>query len=349
MDSKKTETTHRSTAYYLVFVPATVLLTIVVGWSIFWYVVSRQTAAAVTSWMTHEAQLGRSWSCPDRKISGYPFTVEVSCANLLFQGTILDKTLTGTVRGFQATSPLLRTDNLLVRVDPPFAAKTSDGTVDFTIQWAEFFIELEGQPSAFGGVALAGTQIKVQGKAGAMDPLEGEVGEFDGHLSLSPDRHDKACDFMFSFNDGAIPALNHLLDSQAATGVQFGGTISQAEVGSAGSLAEFLEKWRSENGHIEITTARLTSGGSLFEGKGGLGLDDEHRIKGKIEAGFAGFDNAFRQLNIDPGLIKAGQVLSGLLGKGDAVPGRLYLPVTFSEGFLSVGPLRTSIQIPPLY
>jgi hypothetical protein len=349
MPSKKTEIKQRSTVYFLVFVPAALLLTIVVGWSIFWYFVSRQTAAAVTSWMTHEAQLGRSWTCPDRKIGGYPFAVEVSCANLLFQGKILDKTLTGTVRGFHVTSPLLRNDNLLARIDSPFAAKTSDGTLDFTIQWAEFFIELEGQPGEFERVSFAGSQIKVQGKAGAMDPMEGEFGELHSSLSPSPDRHDNAYDFMFSFNDGSIPALNSLLDTQLPTAVQFGGTISQAGIKGAGSLTDFLEKWRMANGHIDIDTARLTSGGILFEGKGGLELDNNHCVKGKIEAGFAGFDKAFRQLNIDPGLITAGHVLSGLLGKGGAVPGRLYLPVTFSEGFLSIGPLRTSIQIPPLY
>ena len=65
MPSTKKEIKHRSTAYYLVFVPGAVLLTIVVGWSIFWYFVSRQTAAAVTNWMTHEAQAGRNWTCPD--------------------------------------------------------------------------------------------------------------------------------------------------------------------------------------------------------------------------------------------------------------------------------------------
>ena len=48
MQSKKEETRQRSTAFYLLYVPSAVLVAIVVGWSIFWYVASRQTAAAVT-------------------------------------------------------------------------------------------------------------------------------------------------------------------------------------------------------------------------------------------------------------------------------------------------------------
>ena len=349
MPSKKNEIKERSRAYYLVYIPAAVLLTIVVGWSIFWYFVSRQTAAAVTNWMTHEAKLGRRWTCPNETTGGYPFTVEVSCANLLFEGKILDKTLTGTVRGFHATAPLLRNDNLLARIDSPFVATTSNGTVDIKMLWDEFYIELEGPPSAYQRVAFAGTKIKLLGRAGDFDPMEVGFDEMHSYVSLSPDLHNNSYDFMFSLNDGSIPALSSLLDTQNPIAVEFGGTLSQAGIGSAETFADLLEKWRLANGHLDVATARLTSGGILFEAKGGLDLDDQHRVEGKLDSEFAGFDKAFRQLHLDPRLFAAGQVLSGLLGKGGNVPGRLDLPVIFSGGYLSIGPMRTPIQIPPLY
>jgi hypothetical protein len=349
MQSKKNETKQRSTAFYLVYVPAAVLVAIVTGWSMFWFIASRQTAAAVTKWMMHEAQTGRIWTCPDQKSGGFPFTVEVSCTNLLFQGKIFDKTSTGTVRGFHVTAPLLRSDNLLARIEPPFTAQTSDGTFDITMQWSNLFVELDGPPGAFERVSIAGTEVTLQGRAGGLDALNGRFNEFRSNLVRSSERHDNSYDFMFSFDDGSIPALNTLLDSQLPIWMQFGGTISQAGIGGAQSVPDFFEKWRSANGHVDITTGRLTSGGILLEAKGGLDLDDQHRIKGKLDASFAGFQKAFRQLNIDPGLIAAGQLLSGLLGKSSEIPGRLNLPVTFSGGFVSIGPVRTTIQIPPLY
>ena len=281
MPSQENETKPRLSAYFPIIIPAAVILTIIAGWSVFWFFISRQTAAAVTNWMTHEAELGRSWTCPDRKIDGFPFSVKISCANLLFQGKVLDKTVTGTVRGFQATSPLLRNDNMLAKLEPPFVAKTSDGTLDLTMQWDEFYIEFEGKPSAYERIALAGTQVKMQGRVGLMDPVDGGFDEFHSFFSLSPDRHDNAYDFIFSFNDGSIPALSTLLDSQSPIGLQFGGTISQAEVGGAESLPDFLEQWRLANGHVDITTARLTSGGTLLEATGGLDLDDGASCEGQ--------------------------------------------------------------------
>jgi Uncharacterized protein conserved in bacteria (DUF2125) len=117
----------------------------------------------------------------------------------------------------------------------------------------------------------------------------------------------------------------------------------------AETLQDFLENWRSANGHVDITTGWLTSGQMIFDATGGLDLDGQHRVNGKLDASFAGLDKAFRQLGVDPTLITAGQVLSGLLRGGRGGTGRLNLPLTFSEGFLSIGPVRTQIQIPPLY
>jgi hypothetical protein len=349
MPSEMNETKHRSSAYYMVLVPGAVLLALAAGWSAFWFFESRMAMAAVTNWMTHEAKLGRNWTCPDRKISGFPFAIDVSCDNLRFQGEVLDETLTGAVRGFHATSPLLRDDNVLARIEPPFTAKSSDGTIDMTMGWDELYVQLEGPPGAYERLSVAGTKVKVQGRMGSLAPLEGGFDEFDSTVYASPERHDDAYNFKLHINNSSIPALNDLLDAQRPIDMHVEATISQAGIGNAKTLAGFLDQWRAANGHVDIAAARLTSGSIQFDAKGDLGLDDKHRVEGKLDAEFAGFNKAFRQLNIDPGVIAAGNVLSGLLGKGSQVPGRLNLPVSLSSGFLSIGPVRTAIQIPPLY
>lgn len=344
------KTKRRISAYSSLLPPVAIVLAVAIVWPAFWYVKSRAAAAALTDWITHEAQLGRTWSCPNQKTGGFPFSVEISCANLLFQGDILGKTMTGTLRGFRATSPLLRTGNVLAQLDPPFAAKTSDGIFDITMQWGELFVDLEGQPGALDRVTLAGNQVRLQGKIGGIDPVEGTFADVIGNFVLMQDRHDHAYDFMVSFKQGAIPALNSLLDTELPIDMQVRGTISQADLRRAETLQDLLENWRGANGHVDITTAGLTSGHIVFDAKGGFDLDDLHRVRGKLDASFAGLDKAFRQLGVDPALITAGQVLAGLLGGGQGGGSRrLNLPLTISEGFLSIGPVRTRIQIPPLY
>jgi hypothetical protein len=350
MLSKGPKTMQRRNAYSWLLPPVAVVMAGVIGWPVFWYVKARETAAAVTAWTANEARLGRAWSCPTQKTGGFPFSVEISCANLLFQGEILGKKMAGTLRGFRATSPLLRTANVLAQLDPPFAAKTSDGTFDITMQWGELFLDLEGRPGALERLFLSGKQVRLQGKIGGIGPVEGEFGDVSGDFVLRQDRHDHAYGFTVSFNQGLVPALGTLLDTQLPVDAQAGGTISQVDLRGAETLQDFLENWRSANGHVDITTAWLTSGHMIFDAKGGLDLDGQHRVKGKLDASFAGLDKAFRRLGVDPVLITAGQVLSRLLGGGQGGgAGRMNLPLTFSEGFLSIGPVRTQIQIPPLY
>jgi hypothetical protein len=350
MQSEGPTIKQRLAAYSSLLPPLAVVMAVMISWSVFWYVKSRAAAAALTEWTTHEAQLGRAWSCPDWKTGGFPFSVEISCDNLLFQGEILGKTMAGSVRGFRASSPLLRSGDVLAQLDPPFAAKTSDGTFEFTLQWGELFLELEGQPGALDRVTLAGNQVRLQGKIGGIDPVEGALSAVSGNFVLVQDRHDHAYDFMVSVKQGSVPALNSLLDTQLPIDMQVRGTISQVDLRGAETLQDFLENWRSANGHVDITAGSLTSGHIVFDAKGGFDLDDEHRVKGKLDASFAGLDKAFRRLGVDPALIAAGQVLAGLLGGGKGGgTRRLNLPLTFSSGFLSIGPARTQIQIPPLY
>jgi hypothetical protein len=350
MQPKGPKTKQRLTAYSWLLPPVAVVMAGVIGWSLFWYVKARETTAALTAWTAHEARLGRVWSCPNQKTGGFPFSVEISCANLLFQGKILGKEMTGTLRGFRATSPFLRNDSLLAEMEPPFAAETSDGTFDITMHWGELFLDLEGRPGSLERLSLSGNQVRLQGKITGIDPVEGAFGEVSGDFVLRQDRHDHAYDFMVSFNQGSIPALGSLLDTQLLIDMQVGGTISQVDLRGAETLQDFLENWRSANGHVDLTTASLTSGHMIFDARGGLDLDGQHRVKGKLDASFAGLDKTFRQLGVDPALITAGRIMSGLLGGGQGGgTGRMNLPLTFSEGFLSIGPVRTQIQIPPLY
>ncbi|MCL2384352.1 MAG: DUF2125 domain-containing protein [Alphaproteobacteria bacterium] len=339
----------RASTYSHIFIPAAILLIIAVGWSIFWFFASRQAVSAVGHWLEQEAKLGRNWTCLDQKIGGYPFKIEIMCSGLQFSGNIADMAMTGSVPGFEATAPLLRQDDLLIRLEPPFIAKAQDGGIDLNLGWKDFYVQLEGSPGAYQSIVLAGTQVKLQGHVADLPPLEGGFNELQSHLSLAQDRHDNSYDFTFAFNDGAIPALTQVLHTQESLYVQFGGSLSQVPAGNATTFADFLEHWRTTNGHLDIASARLSSGGTQFEATGGLGLDEQHRVNGELNAVFAGFDKVFRQLHMDPGVLVAGKALSGLMGKGSGVPGRLDLPLSFSAGHVSIGPVLTPLEIPPLY
>jgi hypothetical protein len=317
-----------------------------IGWSGFWYVKSHEAAAAMTAWMGQEARKRRIWTCPSQTIGGFPFATAISCENVAFQSEAFGKTLSGTLRGLHATSPLMRNDNVLVKLDPPFTVKSADGDLDVTAQWTELVVEIDALPGVIGQLAFLGTQVRLQGAALGSD-VTGSAADVGGSFARSPGRRDEAYDLEVSLHQGKIPALNNIIATNVPVSLQFEATMTPGIPAGATTFAETLDKWRAANGKFDVTFASLTSGPVDFHAKGGLGIDDEHHVEGKLDASCAGLDKALEHLGVDPALVAAGQLVAGLLGRNQEDP--LKLRLSFSDGFLSIGPVRTPIELPPLY
>jgi hypothetical protein len=312
------------------------------GWSIFWYAASLKAESVLTAWMEREAQVGRNWICPDRRGGGYPFEIEISCVNPLFQSEILGKKFTGTLRGFHAAAPLLRPETIIAELDPPFTAKTSDGTLDVILQWGHLGLELVNRPERLARAALIGEQVTLQGKIGDISAITGGVGSFNGFAVSTPGRQDNAYDFRLAVNDALFPALASALGLQAPMSISVDGMITQADFSGAGKFEDRIERWRKTSGQIELKSARMTSGRSEFDAEGNLGLDDEHRIRGALDATIAGLDTALVRLGVDPATAAAGALVTSLMAHAA-------MPLTLADGWVSIGPLRTPVRLPPLY
>ncbi|MCI0736720.1 MAG: DUF2125 domain-containing protein [Beijerinckiaceae bacterium] len=348
MAPKATARQQHVKAYSWLLLPAALLLVAAIGWLAFWLSGSRHVSAALTAWMVHEAQLGRTWSCPGQKIGGFPFSFAVTCHNPSFQGAVLGEAMTGTMPGLRATAPLFRSGTVTVHLDSPLAAASSSGAFDVSIRWNELQLEFDIQSGPPERLSLRGNQLQLRARTGGRDPVEGAFGTLSGRAVRVPHRQDNAYDVSIALQQGSIPALSSILDTDLPLALRFEGTISQLDVSGAAVLADFFETWRAASGRVDIALASLTSGRINADAKGSIGLDSEHRAQGKLDARFSGFDKALRRLDIDPAVLNVGQALSGLLGGGQG-GGSLTLPLILSDGFLRIGAVRTTIQIPPLY
>lgn len=331
-------------SYAWIVPPVAVLALVVTGWSVFWFYMSRQSAAAFTEWMSNEAQSGRIWSCSGQKTGGFPFSAEISCDSAVFQGEVLGSKMTATFGAVRATAPLLRPGNVLAKIEPPLKLKAGSGALDVNIQWDGLYVETDFEMGALERLSLVGRELRLDGIVGGRDAGVNTAESLSGTFSPSQARQDHAYDARITLTQGNIPALTGLLDTKAPVMAQLDSTISQVNPAGAGSLSANLESWRTANGRADVT-AWLESGPVTFEAKGSLNLDPEHRPRGKFDATLTGFENALRQLQIDPALLSAGRALSGLLGSTS----KLKLPVVFSEGLVRIGPLPAPVQISPLY
>ena len=71
----------RSSRFWL-YAPIALLLLVAIAWSVAWFVIRDRAAEGLDACSRREARAGRQWTCKDRRIGGYPFRIEVSCAEL---------------------------------------------------------------------------------------------------------------------------------------------------------------------------------------------------------------------------------------------------------------------------
>ena len=64
------------------FLPYILLAIVVVAWSGGWFWIRGRAEREMDAWMAREAAAGRTWTCQDRSVTGYPFRIELRCASL---------------------------------------------------------------------------------------------------------------------------------------------------------------------------------------------------------------------------------------------------------------------------
>ena len=62
------------------FLPYVLLAIVVLGWSGAWFWIRGRAEGEMDAWLAREAAAGRTWTCQDRSLTGFPFRLELRCA-----------------------------------------------------------------------------------------------------------------------------------------------------------------------------------------------------------------------------------------------------------------------------
>src|SRR5262249_56516573 len=79
-DSVNTQHDSPKSRPWLIVVPTAILVLLGMVWSAFWYWSTTAAEATMTAWRAREAEAGRVYGCATTNFGGYPFRIEVDCA-----------------------------------------------------------------------------------------------------------------------------------------------------------------------------------------------------------------------------------------------------------------------------
>ena len=335
-----------------VLVPLLSVAILVLGWTVLWGFARQQAGAALDGWIAAEAAHGRSWTCPDRTIDGYPFRIAVACRGVTFAGAVDGSPGEGRLAGLTARAWLYEPSAVYIVLDGPMALTTADGRADFTLAWDRFGAKLRGifgdrRRAEIVGEGFTLTRPGAAGTTARRIALRAgpALAAAAGEMAADADAVDVAISGL------AAPLLDGVTGETATTDATLSGTVTRA----FGDLPDFgpatVERWRRAGGRLDVANLALAKGPLSLGAAGTLGLDELHRLQGRLDARLGGFEPLAKRFGISLGAVQVGGLLADLLGTkpAAAAPGTVSMPIGFADGRVSVGPFKTGLRLVPLY
>lgn len=342
----------RKVSRWGLYLPTGLLLILAIGWSGFWWYASGAAIRGLDDWMAAEATDGRNWSCADRAMGGYPFRLELRCSQL---GLVVDDgTRSSTLQMgpltivAQAYNPKL----VLADLQGPLIARDADRSATMTWDALRLSLHLDTRGLQRFSLAARKPELSLQDQSPTPRRVKSETLEWHVRSDVDRPAVENALDLALIATGARLPAFDDIAGTTDPVDLEVSGVATQAGAVKFSGWRRTLEDWRQLGGRLDISTGRLVKGEMHIDATGSIDLDEDHRPRGQALASATGAGPLLSRFGVSAvgGLQQA---LGGLLGKrADAVVGAaaaMQWPVRIQNGRLSVGPIRTPVQIPPLY
>lgn len=321
-------------------------------WTGVWFFAARQAGAELDALLQSERDQGRVFTCPRRTFSGFPTELTLSCVDAGFEGKDGDRTVDVRVAAVSAEASLFHLRELKVTLLGPLTYKTSDGAVDLRASWASLLATVVGLPEAQ-TFRLDGHDVTVDGAFGATGRQGGTAQTLRASFSAVPGAPTPSLDFDIAIKGSSVPPLDDFLGGRAPVDATVAGRLDHADAAKGVTPEEAIENWRVAGGRVDLARTQLDHADSRVVASGSLMLDSAHRPEGRLDASFAGLGPVLARFGIRGDVSAATSLIGALLGgkppAAEAPPGALNLPLQFRGGRLAIGPIRTDVELPPLY
>ncbi len=333
------------------YLPFAILLGIIVAWSGFWFYARHRAEQALDAWLALEKLAGRTWSCPERTIDGYPFRMQITCAAPSFVGPLKGENgrpvqVTGRLGGFVAEALVYQPNRLIATLTGPLQIESADGR-GATVTWRSLRASVEGKPDHLGPFSLVADDAAVQ-LTGAAEPA-GRAKSLEIHIRPHPGGETGAYDFASTIEGAQVPLLDALAGSSDPARLVLQASASKLAGLDGRNPPAALEAWRLAGGSLQVARLRFEKGAISIDGIGNISVDAGHFPNGQIETRVSGAEQLLARFGLGGGAGQLGGLLGSILGgekQGRAAPG-LKLTLRLNGGRAHFGPFAWPLK--PLY
>ena len=357
----------------------TVVLVVLAGvWAGAWYYGSGVLERTIDGWKAREAKAGRVYTCATQTIGGFPFGVELRCADAGAEFKSNQPPLALKARDIVVSAHLWQPTVLTTEFNGPLTIAEPGQPPMISANWRHAQTTVHGLPTSPESVAIQIMEPVVDRTAGANLFKAGRL-DLNGRLVSGTVQDNPVIEMVLKLVAATAPSWH------PAAAIPVDADITAVLRG----LKDFSPKpWpvrfrelQAAGGRIEIASARVQQGETVALAGGALGLTPGGRLNGQLQLTIANLEKLLPALGIDrmlagrsappeienaigaldrllPGLgdvarKNAGPALAAgikLMGRPAELEGKraVILPLRFDDGAVSLGPFLLGYA-PPLF
>jgi hypothetical protein len=293
---------------WLIAVPTAVLVLLGVIWSGFWYWSTTAAEATMTAWRSREAEAGRIYGCAATNFGGYPFRIEVACA----EPSVDDRATALSIRARNLAAVAQVWDPTLVigEIEGPMTVSPLGGSPTATIDWTLAQASLRGVPGAPERLSIVVDKPSLASVPPAGALASAEHMEFHGRFAAESTPGHPVLDLGFDVRNAMAPALVAALGTfgplaSASTDLSIVAVLRGASDLAPKPLGQRLRQIQAANGRLDITNARLQQGDLIATATGALGLTARGTLTGDLRLTVVNFTKLIPLLGIDRAVAQA--------------------------------------------
>lgn len=323
------------------YIPVALFALACLAWTGFWFYARSRAVEVMDAWMTREARLGRTWTCPSRDIGGYPFRFEISCANPTYTSAEPSRAGTGSLAGLTVTARVVDPRQVIAVFTSPLKWTAAAGdSVEMT--FANARASYRGSAGAIDDTALELDQPALKYSVPGLEPQSIAAAKTLLNLRRAPGE-EAATDLAVTASGVQSDLVNALLSDPAPGKIEFSARLTKLLPAPPRDWRETLDLWRLAKGEAQVQKLLLAKGPIMLDVTGQLRLDEARRLEGEIGGTAAGVNTLLQAFGINIGGGGGGGLLGALLsgGKPKAQAQNQALPFTlrFEQGRLFIGPI----------
>ena len=355
-----------------------VVAAVCVGWSGLWYYAAGKAHEVLDGWRAREAKAGRTYTCGDETLGGYPFRFEFACDQVVavFRGK--HPAFEVKAARILAALQIYQPDLIISEFTGP-ATFADPGQPPYLIaNWSLAQSSVRGTPAAPERGSLVFDDAVFNRVSGGTQEtvLRAKRIEAHGRVAEGSVGNKPVIETVLTVQGASAPLLHQ------AAAQPLDATFTAVLRG----LDDFAPKpWQvrfremqAAGGRIDITQARVQQGEILAVGSGSLSLNPNGRLEGQLRVTIAGLEEFLDKIGaqrivqnsptmdrlagaldrLAPGLGNAARQHAGanisaginMLGEPGNLEGRrsVTLPLRFSDGAVFLGPIPIGTT-PPLF